>query len=71
MSDSIIKLSEKVDNTERKFGEALEYFPTEVVLEDGTETWAMFTQSEIDVAITRAMKNKEDIPQTLWETIWG
>lgn len=71
MASSIIKLSEKVDNTERKFGEALEYFPAEVVLEDGTETWAMFTQSEIDNAVKRAMKNKEDIPQSLWESIWG
>lgn len=71
MADSIIKLDEKVDNTERKFGEALEYFPAEVVLEDGTETWAMFTQSEIDGAVKRAMKNKEDIPQSLWESIWG
>ncbi len=71
MANSIIKLSEKVDNTERKFGEALEYYPAEVVQEDGTETWAMFTQSEIDNAIARAMKNKEDIPQTMWESIWG
>ncbi len=71
MADSIIKLNEQVDNTERKFGEALEYYPTEVVLKDGTETWAMFTQSEIDGAIQRAAKNKEDIPKSLWESLWS
>ena len=35
MVDSIIKLDEKVDNTERKFGEGLEYYPSQVILEDG------------------------------------
>jgi len=71
MASSIIKLDEQVDNTERKFGEALEYYPTEIVLKDGTETWAMFTQSEIDTAIKRAAKNREDIPKSLWESIWS
>ncbi len=71
MADSIIRLDEKVDNTERKFGEALEYYPAEVVLEDGTETWAMFTQSEIDGAVERAAKNKEDIPKSMWASIFG
>ena len=71
MATSIIKLDEQVDNTERKFGEALEYYPVEIVLKDGTETWGMFTQSEIDGAIERAMKNKEDIPKSLWESLWS
>ena len=71
MADSKIYLTEKVDNTERKFGEALEYFPAEIVLEDGTKSWVMFTQSEIDVARKRAEKNKEDIPSSLWESIWS
>jgi len=71
MIDSIIKLEEKVDNTERKFGEGLEYYPTQVILEDGTETWAMFTKSDIKNAIERAEKNKEDIPTTVWQKIFG
>jgi len=71
MADSIIKLEERVDNTERKFGAALDYFPSQILLEDGTKLWAMFTKTEIDNAIKRAEKNKEDIPKTLWESIWN
>lgn len=71
MADSTIKLSEKVDNTERKFGEAQEYFPVEIILEDGTETWAMFTKSDIENAMVRASKNKEDIPKSIWESIFS
>jgi hypothetical protein len=71
MASSEIILTEKVENTERKFGEALEYFPSKVVREDGSKTWAMFTEAEIETAIDRAMKNKEDIPKSLWDSIFG
>jgi len=71
MSDSIIKLEEKVENTERKFGAGLEYYPAQIILEDGTETWAMFTKSDIDNAIERAKKNKEDIPKSVWQKMFG
>ena len=71
MANSSIRLDEKVENTERKFGAALEYYPVEVITESGETQWAMFTQSEIDVAIDRATKNKEDIPKSLWESIFG
>jgi hypothetical protein len=71
MANSTIHLNEKVENTERKFGAALEYYPVEVINESGNTQWAMFTQSEIDVAVERATKNKEDIPKSLWESIFG
>lgn len=71
MAKSVIKMNEVVENTERKFGEALEYFPVKIENEDGSETWAMFTETEIINATERAMKNKEDIPKSLWESIFG
>lgn len=71
MADSEIRMSEAVDNTERKFGEALEYFPAKVVRKDGSEAWAMFTESDLERAIARAEKNKEDIPKSIWEKIFG
>lgn len=71
MTRSEIILNEKVDNTERKFGEALEYYPVKIVRDNDDDTWAMFTESEINNAIERAMKNKEDIPKSLWESIFG
>jgi len=71
MADSLIKMNEVVDNTERKFGEILEYFPVQIETKDGSKTWAMFTENEIEIAITRADKNKEDIPKSLWGSIFS
>lgn len=71
MPKSEIRMDEVVKNTERKFGEALEYYPVKIVNENGHETWAMFTENEIINATERAMKNKEDIPKSIWENIFG
>ena len=71
MASSKILFEDKVDNTDRKFGSALEYFPVKVVKSDGQESWAMFTEAEIDKAIDRASKNKEDIPKSLWDKFFG
>lgn len=71
MATSKILFEDKVDNTDRKFGASLEYFPVKIVKNDGQEFWAMFTESEIDKAIERAVKNKEDIPKSLWDKIFG
>jgi len=68
---SKIKLNEKVENTERKFGEALHYFPVKVELENGDLVWAMFTETEIQNAIKRAEKNQEDIPKEIWDKVIG
>ena len=71
MADSTIKLDEKVENTERKFGSALEYYPVEVITESGETEWAMFTKNESDSAVKRASENKEDIPKSIWESMFG
>ena len=68
---SKINLTEKIENTERKFGEALEYFPAKVVNAEGVEEWAMFTETEITKAVERAKKNKEDIPKSVWDKFFG
>ena len=71
MADSKIKLDEAVDNSERKFGETLKYFPVKIIDTDDNVEWGMFTENEIQIAIERAKKNKEDIPKSLWESIFG
>lgn len=70
MSSKIL-MEDKVENTERKFGAALEYYPVKVEKENGETVWAMFTKDEIENAIERADKNKEDIPKSLWESIFS
>ena len=47
MADSKIKLDEAVDNSERKFGEALKYFPVKIIDTDDNVEWGMFTENEI------------------------
>lgn len=61
--ESKIFLNEKVENTERKFGSALEYQPLYVVMADGSEVPAMFTIDAIEDAIDRASRNPEDVPE--------
>lgn len=39
MADSKIKLDETVDNSERKFGEALKYFPVKIIDTDDNVEW--------------------------------
>lgn len=60
--ESKIFLNEKVENTERKFGSALEYQPLYVVMADGSQVPAMFTIDAIEDAIARAARNPEDMP---------
>lgn len=71
MSSSKIDLTDMVENKERKFGSALYYLPVKVNDKDGYTQWAMFTESEVEKAIARANKNKEDIPKSLWKSIFG
>lgn len=58
--DSIIKAEEKVNNKDRKFGSANEYFPCFLEL-DGKKIPMLFTDNEIQVAVDRAKINPEDI----------
>jgi len=71
MADSRILMKEKVDNTERKFGEALNYFPVVIESASGVVKCGMFTEDEIEKAIVRAEKNREDIPKSLWGNVFG
>lgn len=67
-----VYLEESVDNQDRKFGSALEYFPCYVVDEDGNNIPALFTEDQIATAIQRAHRNPEDIPEkSFLERIFG
>ena len=67
---SKIFIEEKVDNKEMKFGETTEYFPARVEYSDSDIKNALFTENEIKVAIERANKNPEDVPEkTIWEAL--
>ena len=69
---SKIYLGEKVENKDRKFGEAPEYYPAVVVYPDGTEKNGLFTLSPIEEAVARAERNPEDIPKkTVWQSLFG
>lgn len=61
--ESIIKLSESVDNKERRFGGSLEYYPVYIISENGNATPALFTKDQIKVATERAERNAEDVPE--------
>lgn len=58
---SRIYLSEVVPNTQRRFGEATIVFPA-MVYRRNTVQEAQFLSSEIDRAIERAARNREDMP---------
>lgn len=70
---SKILLSEKVENLDRRFGSNVTYYPATVTDENGNEKNALFSESQITVAILRAERNPEDIPEdkTFWQAIFG
>ena len=70
--DSIIKVREKVNNVEPRFGSQKEYYPCNIEC-CGFSTPALFTKNQIDVAIDRAMRNPEDIMEdkTFWDFLFG
>jgi len=61
--DSKLIVKEMVSNTNRMFGSQAEYFPIYVEQENGDLVPALFTKSQIEVAIKRATQNKEDVPK--------
>lgn len=71
--DSIINMNEVVDNKERKFGSALQYYPAKVKTKTGESKVALFTDNELKIAMERAEINPEDIPQSssIWDAIFG
>lgn len=70
---SKILLEEIVNNKDRQFGAADEYYPCKLINEDGVETDALFTFDQLAVAVRRANKNPEDMPEdpTFWGKIFG
>lgn len=60
---SAMHKDEKVENKDRKFGSATEYFPCYIIRLDGTEAPALFTQHQIEEAVERAEKNPEDVEE--------
>jgi hypothetical protein len=71
--ESKLFLTEEVENTERTFGSQKTYFPLKIQNEDGEISVALFTKDQIDVAIERAGRNPEDIPEdkTFWQSLFG
>ncbi len=70
---SRIDLSEKVANTERRFGAAKAYYPARIVY-GAREYPAMFTARQISAAMQRAGANPEDWPvprKSWWQRICG
>ena len=71
--ESKILLSEAVENKDRRFGSNLIYHPAVVIKENGEEVNALFSESQITVAMMRAERNPEDIPEdkTFWQSFFG
>ena len=66
--ESVIRIDEVVENTERKFGSSKYYYPCQIVNEDGELVNALFTQDQINDAIFRPEKNPEDMPDvSFWD----
>ena len=69
---SKIEMSESVNNKDRKFGSWKTYFPAKIKLADGTEIKALFTMSQLNVAMERASKNTEDFEEeSFWDFLFG
>ena len=72
--DGKIYASEKIANTQRKFGEQLEYYPAFLELENGTQMQLLFTKNQLDTALDRARNNPEDSVEgktSLWSKLFG
>ena len=69
MIKSNLDMEEVVENTERKFGSNLEYYPCLI----NKEIVALFTEHEIEIAMKRAARNPEDIHEDIsfWNFLFG
>ena len=64
---SLLLLEDAITNKKRKSNAAMQYHPARVILADGTIEVALFTESQVYLAIQRAKRNKEDfIDQDSW-----
>lgn len=63
---SRIYLSEKVPNRDRRFGQALEYYPVTIVTGKRRQV-ALLTGNAISEGLSRYLENSEDVPEpTRW-----
>lgn len=70
MSSFLINLDKPVPNTEHAFGEAQEYYFTEVLV-NGRLVPAFLTEHAIKEAMDRAARNKEDVPhKSFLKRVW-
>lgn len=66
---SRLDLSEKVENKDRRFGAALEYYPARIITGGRTRT-ALFTARQISEALARYDANQEDVTgPSMWERV--
>lgn len=64
---SRIGLAEMVENKDRRFGAAMEYYPARIITGGRTRT-ALFTARQISEALARYEANPEDVPNpSMWE----
>ena len=61
---SRILIRERKQNKDRKFGSTKQYFPCRVIIDGENKYNALFTKSQLMIAIKRAITNPEDIPET-------
>jgi hypothetical protein len=55
-----------VENTNKVTNADGEYYYIRVQMPNGEEIPLMFTDTEFNVGVSRALKNKEDIPKVNW-----
>lgn len=60
--ESELDMSEAVENKERRFGSAAQYYPCFVINLSGNKVPALFTKDQIRIAMRRAKSNPEDAP---------
>ena len=58
---STIYLDEKVPNKDRRFGQALEYYPVTIVTGTRRQV-ALLTGNAISEGLARYLENREDVP---------
>lgn len=67
--NSEIRMDEILINKKRKFGGAKYYYPCTIIDENGVNHDALFTKNQLKVAMKRAGRNPEDIPEK--ESLWN
>lgn len=63
---SKVYLNEEVKNKGKHSAAAETYFPCKIIRSDGKVDQALFTKGQLLVAINRAARNPEDMPEPTW-----